>query len=63
MQTALSGGFALMRLLLCLLEGDTLPKRGVELREFNLALGSLLILARPDDVRRLRRLELDEANL
>ena len=45
------------------LEGDALTQRGVELRKLDLALHGLLVLARPDDVRRLRRLELDKAYL
>ena len=44
-------------------EDDALAQGRVELRELYFALSSLLVLARPDDVRRLRGLELDEANL
>lgn len=44
-------------------EEHTLLQRGVELRELDLTLDGLLVLARPDDVRRLRRLELDKADL
>jgi hypothetical protein len=50
-------------LFLRLFENDALAQGRIELDEFDLALHGLLILAAPDDVRRLRGLELDKANL
>jgi hypothetical protein len=44
-------------------EYDTLAECGIELRELYLALDRLLVFARPDDVRRLGRFELDETDL
>lgn len=51
------------QLFLCLLENNALSKSWIKLGQFNLARNSLLILARPDDVRRLCRLELNETDL
>ena len=50
-------------LLLRFFENDTLAECGIELRELYLALDRLLVFARPDDVRRLGRFELDETDL
>jgi len=52
-----------LSLFLRLFEGDALAQGRVELGKLDLALYRLLVLARPDDVRRLRRLELDKADL
>src|SRR6185369_2061701 len=51
------------KLLLCFFENDALAKSRVKLSDLDLALDSLLVLARPDDMRRLRRLELYKADL
>ena len=44
-------------------ENNALSERGVEFRDLDFALDGLLVLARPDDVRRLRRLQFDKADL
>lgn len=46
-------------LFLYLLEGNTSAERRIELRDFDFALDLLLILTSPDDVLRLRGLQLD----
>ena len=45
------------------LEKHALLERRVELHELDLALHGLLVLARPDDVRRLRGFQLNETDL
>ena len=53
----------LLALFLRLFEGDALAQRRVELGELDLAGSGLLVLARPNNVRRLCRLKLYKANL
>ena len=61
-KTAPPGGFGLA-LFFRFLENDALAQDGVEFRDLNLAFHGLLILASPDDVVRLRGLELEQAVL
>ena len=55
--------WAVFDLLLYLLEGNALAQRRIELLKLDFALRSLTILASPDDVFRLRGLELKQTVL